>query len=489
MSSNFSSTEDVRRACASRIVSPSRSARVSARRRRERVSRGQAGDLRLAADRDGPEPGVVERAAEIPDVGPAVPQRRVLLPPVQVEQLDLDARVGRREGADGPGDVQPGCERDDEPLDAPVDLVDAPDGGVDRREHPARLLVKLLPRGRELHAAGGPDEERAPELLLERADLPAEDGLRDVQLLGSPAEVPVLRDRGEVAQLAQIEIHAPRVSITAERYWTRAPGRPQSGPMIVITTPTGDIGSQVLATLLSERSRQRGRSSASSCATPRSSPARSGTASTSWRDRTGTRTSSTDAFAGADAVFWLVPPDSQAPSLEVAYSGFTRAAAQAFRAHGVGHVVGVSALGRGTPVAGRAGLVTASLAMDDLIASTGVAYRALANPSFMDNLLRQVRSIRDEGVFTDTAAADRKAPTAATRDIAASGRRAAPRPLMDGRRERPGARPGGPLAGRHGAHHVRGARQRRCATSGSRSLTRRGARRRRDRGRVRPGHG
>jgi uncharacterized protein YbjT (DUF2867 family) len=56
--------------------------------------------------------------------------------------------------------------------------------------------------------------------------------------------------------------------------------------------------------------------------------------------------------------------------------------------------------------------------MDDLIASTGVAYRALANPSFMDNLLRQVRSIRDEGVFTDTVAAYWKAPAAATGDIA-----------------------------------------------------------------------
>jgi uncharacterized protein YbjT (DUF2867 family) len=83
-------------------------------------------------------------------------------------------------------------------------------------------------------------------------------------------------------------------------------------------------------------------------------------------------------------------------------------------------VVGVSALGRGTPVAGRAGLVTASLAMDDLIASTGVAYRALANPSFMDNLLREVASIRDEGVFTDTSAPGRKAPAVATRDIAAA---------------------------------------------------------------------
>jgi uncharacterized protein YbjT (DUF2867 family) len=129
------------------------------------------------------------------------------------------------------------------------------------------------------------------------------------------------------------------------------------------------------------------------------------------------------AFAGADAVFWVVPPARQAVSLDAVYSGFTRAAADAFTTYGVSHVVGVSALGRGTPMAGRAGHVTASLAMDDLIASTGVAYRALANPSFMDNLLRQVSSIRDNGVFTDTADPDRRAPLASTSDIAAVGAR------------------------------------------------------------------
>ena len=133
------------------------------------------------------------------------------------------------------------------------------------------------------------------------------------------------------------------------------------------------------------------------------------------------------AFAGTDAVFWVVPPDVRAASLTEAYSGFTRAAARAFATHGVGHVVGVSALGRGTAVADHAGLVTASLAMDDLIASSGAAYRALANPSFMDNLLRQVDSIRNRGVFTDTPAAARRAPLVATRDIAA----AAVRLLLD----------------------------------------------------------
>jgi len=188
--------------------------------------------------------------------------------------------------------------------------------------------------------------------------------------------------------------------------------------MLVITTPTGDIGSQVLSALLESAP-----SSGEKLRVVARDPAK---LSDSVRDRVDVIPGSHGdadvvdrAFAGADAVFWLVPPVARAPGLEVAYSGFTRAAARAFTAHGIRHVVGVSALGRGTPVAGRAGLVTAALAMDDLIANTGVAYRALANPGFMDNLLHQVESIRDEGVFTATAAADRKAPTVATRDIAA----------------------------------------------------------------------
>lgn len=187
--------------------------------------------------------------------------------------------------------------------------------------------------------------------------------------------------------------------------------------MIVITTPTGGIGRQVLDDLLDL------------------APARGEQLRVVVRDATKLADATRErvdvvegshgdpevvdrAFDGADAVFWIVPPDSS-KSLEEAYSGFTRPAAQALTTHRVGHVVGVSALGRGTPVAHHAGLVTASLAMDDLIASTGVAYRALANPSFMDNLLDEVDALRENGVFSDTVAADRKAPLVATRDIAA----------------------------------------------------------------------
>ena len=88
------------------------------------------------------------------------------------------------------------------------------------------------------------------------------------------------------------------------------------------------------------------------------------------------------AFAGADTVFWLVPPDPRAKTVDAAYVDFTRPACAAFKAHGVKRVVGISALGRGTPAAAHAGLVTASLKMDDLIASAGVHYRAVTNPDF-----------------------------------------------------------------------------------------------------------
>ncbi|MEV8371706.1 NAD(P)H-binding protein [Kribbella sp. NPDC056861] len=187
--------------------------------------------------------------------------------------------------------------------------------------------------------------------------------------------------------------------------------------MIIVTTPTGDIGRQLLQDLLAAAP---GEDLRVIVRDPAKLPA-------AVRDRVDVVTGShgdpevvDKAFTGADAVFWIVPPNSQAPSLHSAFAGFTRAAADAFVAHGISHVVGVSALGRGTPVAGTAGLVTASLEMDDLIAQSGVAYRALANPSFMDNLLRQLPSIRDHGVFTDTVDADRQAPWAATADIAAT---------------------------------------------------------------------
>jgi uncharacterized protein YbjT (DUF2867 family) len=192
--------------------------------------------------------------------------------------------------------------------------------------------------------------------------------------------------------------------------------------MIVITTPTGQIGSQVLESLLDtgEALRVIARDPSG--------------LSADVRDRVDIVEGShndiavvDEAFAGADAVFWLAPPDPQAPSVEAAFVGFTQPAAEAFKKHDVKRVVGVSALGRGTPWAAHAGYVTGSLHMDDLIAATGVSYRALTNPSFMDNILRQAGAIESHGMFSSPISGDRKLPAVATRDIAA----AATRLLLD----------------------------------------------------------
>jgi uncharacterized protein YbjT (DUF2867 family) len=188
--------------------------------------------------------------------------------------------------------------------------------------------------------------------------------------------------------------------------------------MIVITTPTGLIGRQVLDNLLRCEQDLRVIARDPSALTP-GQRGRVEIVEGSHNDAAVVD----KAFAGADAVFWLTPPDPRAPSVDAAFVGFTRPAAEAFTTHRVGRVVGVSALGRGTPWAARAGYVTGSLAMDDLIASSGVAYRALTNPSFMDNTMRQSQSIVDRGVFFSPIAADRKLPTVATRDVAATAAR------------------------------------------------------------------
>jgi uncharacterized protein YbjT (DUF2867 family) len=192
--------------------------------------------------------------------------------------------------------------------------------------------------------------------------------------------------------------------------------------MIVVTTPTGLIGHQVLDNLLDSGEELR-LIARDPPAIPADVRARLDIVEGSHGDAAVVD----EAFAGANAVFWLTPPDPQAPSVEAAFVGFTRPAAEGFKRHGVKRVVGVSALGRGTPWAEHAGYVTGSLAMDDLIASSGVSYRALTNPSFMDNIVRQAESIKKQGIFFSPIAGDRKLPSTATRDTAA----AASRLLLD----------------------------------------------------------
>ena len=202
--------------------------------------------------------------------------------------------------------------------------------------------------------------------------------------------------------------------------------------MIVVTAPTSTIGRQVLANLLDSGELVR---------VVARDPSRLPELTRKHVEVVEGSHSKADvvgrAFEGADAVFWLTPADPRATSVEAAYVDFARSACDAFQAHGIKRVVGISALGRGTAMAGRAGFVTASLAMDDMIAGTGVRYRALTMPSFMDNLARQAQAIKNQGLFFSPIDGDRQLPACATRDIAAVAARLLRDPSWSGHGEVP----------------------------------------------------
>ena len=184
--------------------------------------------------------------------------------------------------------------------------------------------------------------------------------------------------------------------------------------MIVVTTPTGQIGHHVVRHCLGH-----GEPVRVIARDPSRLPGE-------IRDRVevvqgshGDASVMNEALAGADALFWLVAPNPRADSVEAAYIDFTRPTCEAIRRHGVAHVVDVTALARGTRWEESAGMATVSQRMDELIAATGVARRNLAAPSFMDNMLMQRQSILEKGVFFGPLDADRPKPHIATRDIGA----------------------------------------------------------------------
>lgn len=183
--------------------------------------------------------------------------------------------------------------------------------------------------------------------------------------------------------------------------------------MIVVTTPTGQIGSKVVGLLLVAGEAVR---------VVVRDPAR---LAPEVRDKVEVVQGSTDdeevlsrAFEGAESLFWLVPPSFQEAGDAEYYLRFTRPACRAIRSRGVKRVVGISALGRGG--AKNAGPVSATFAADAEIESTGVDYRALWCPGFMENVLRYVGTIKSEGAFYLPCRPDLKVPLAATRDIAGS---------------------------------------------------------------------
>ena len=186
--------------------------------------------------------------------------------------------------------------------------------------------------------------------------------------------------------------------------------------MIVLTTPTGKIGSQVLKNLLAAKADVR---------VIARNPAK---LAPEVRAKVEIVQGSMDdekvlarAFGGAESVFHVVAPSFAADNVMESYLRFARPAGLAIQSQGVERVVAVSVLGRGTSLAEKAGPITACLAKDEEIEKTGVGYRALWCPGFMENMLMQLQALKHQGTFFLPASPDKKIPLVATRDIAASG--------------------------------------------------------------------
>ena len=186
--------------------------------------------------------------------------------------------------------------------------------------------------------------------------------------------------------------------------------------MIVVTTPTGKIGSRVIPHLLAANEKVR---------VIVRDPSK---LSSAIRERVETVTGSLDdeavmekALKGADSVFLVVPPSFIDNNDEAYYLRFTRPALKAINRQGVKRVVGVSVLGRGTKLSEHAGPITASLAKDREIERSGVDYRALWCPGLMDNMLNSVESIKHQGAFFWPSHPDIKVPHVATQDVGAMG--------------------------------------------------------------------
>jgi uncharacterized protein YbjT (DUF2867 family) len=182
--------------------------------------------------------------------------------------------------------------------------------------------------------------------------------------------------------------------------------------MIVVTTPTGFIGSKLVANLLAAGERVR---------VIARDPNKLVSA---VRGQVDTIQGSSDdpavlgrALVGAESIFHVVPPTLNAPSVKAHYLGFTRPLIAAMQQNDVRRVVTVSGIGR--RVNAKAGPVSCALQKDEELERAGFDVRALWCPGFMENMLRGLDSLRTQGAFFGPSNPDLRSPLVATHDIAA----------------------------------------------------------------------
>ncbi len=186
--------------------------------------------------------------------------------------------------------------------------------------------------------------------------------------------------------------------------------------MIVVTTPTGLIGSKLVKDLIAAKEKVR-----VVARQPEKIPADVHARIDVVQGSSNDEAVLDRALAGAESFFLVVPPWFGAPDATEYYLSFTRPAIAAMKRSGVRRVVTVSGIGRHSDA--KAGVVSASLAKDVELERAGLDVRALWCPGFMENRLRDIPTLRSQGAFFSPNAPTVKAPYCATRDIAATAAR------------------------------------------------------------------
>jgi uncharacterized protein YbjT (DUF2867 family) len=181
--------------------------------------------------------------------------------------------------------------------------------------------------------------------------------------------------------------------------------------MIIITTPTGQIGSQVLEKLLKTDEKLR--------LIVRDPSRLSGKVSEKVEIIQGSLDDFevvSKAYEGADELFYIVPPSMQYIDVNEYYLQFGKPTCEAIRQQVVKRVVFVSGTGLGHEK--KAGAVSASYLVEELLEAAGAATRILHCGTFMENLLHSIQPIKSAGRFSTPVPGGVKAPWVATRDIA-----------------------------------------------------------------------
>lgn len=182
---------------------------------------------------------------------------------------------------------------------------------------------------------------------------------------------------------------------------------------IVLTTPTGNIGSKILKALMEEPAI----SLHLIVRHPESIPKEVAEKCQIINGAIQSEGVLEKALENADTLFWCTPPpDRTSQNIQLHYQQFAEMAATRISNSQVKHVVTISSGGKG--LAQNAGYISALHNMEDRLNLTEKSMRHLRTASHMENYLNHLLSIAKQNQFSVPLDADFKIPMVCSKDIA-----------------------------------------------------------------------